>query len=131
MPRHGAIAEPNRGGKEAVCLGCCSAWPDANVIRGGTCATLRLPSDYEERLRSSRAGANSNVLVNRLAHHLQYLIRNISHTVYCRDVIGEFGQNLLVGVAASLELAPGNEVVTVKDFCHSGSPNEAAHEDFG
>src|SRR5260370_32812851 len=77
-------------------------------------------TNYQGRLCASGARADSNLLMNRLAHHLQYPIRNFSHAVGCRDVIRDFGHDLLFGVAAGLELAPGNEVVTVKDFCHSG-----------
>src|SRR5216684_994646 len=33
--------------------------------------------------------------------------------------------------ASGLELAPGDEVVTVKNSCHSGPPNEVEHENFG
>jgi hypothetical protein len=79
-------------------------------------------SDYEERLSASSARADSNFLVNRLAHHSQYAIRDYSHAVYRRDVIREVAHNLFVGSAASLELAPWNKVVTVKDSCHNGSP---------
>src|SRR5258708_4498196 len=84
-------------------------------------------TDYEERLCACGARADSNLLMNRLAHHLQYPIRNFSHAVGCRDVIRDFGHDLLFGVAAGLELAPGNEVVAVKDFCHRAPPNEAQH----
>src|SRR6266404_6836439 len=84
-----------------------------------------------ERLCASGAGADANFFVNGLAHHFQYSIRNFRHAMHCRDVIREFGQDLLVGIAARLELASGNEVVTVKDSCHHESPKEATCEDCG
>lgn len=55
-------------------------------------------------------------------HHRYYLLRNNSHAVRRRNVISSIGQNLFFGLAMRFEIAPRNEIVTVKDFCHSVYP---------
>jgi len=90
-----------------------------------------ISSLYSEWLCASCARANANFLMNRLAHHLHYPIRNISHTVCGRDVIRKFSQNFFVRVATGLKRAPGNEIIAVKNSCHGESPHEAKHGDMG
>ena len=72
----------------------------------------------EERLSACSARTDANFFMNRGTYHRQYLIRNINHAMHGRDVIRYFGQNLIFGVAARFELAPGNQIIAIKDFRH-------------
>jgi hypothetical protein len=54
--------------------------------------------------------------MNRGANHRQYLIRNVGHVMHGGDMIRDFGQNLLFGIAARFELASGNQIIAIKDF---------------
>jgi hypothetical protein len=47
------------------------------------------------------------------------------------DVIRDFGQDLLFGVTARLELASGNEIVAIKDFGHYEYPQNLKYQDSG
>src|SRR5438105_2390435 len=67
-------------------------------------------------------GAKANFFLNGLADHRQNLLRDVHHVMRDRNVIGEIPQDFLFGVSVRLELAPGNETIAVKDFCHDGSP---------
>ena len=88
---------------------------------------LRHLSAYQEGLCARCARTDAHFLVNRGTHHGQYLIGNVSHVMDGRDVIGDIGQDLLLGVAACFERASRNKVITVKNFCHKGSPKYTSY----
>jgi len=124
------MEEPTRGEQEAA-HGCCCSVPGPDELEWNWDEELerrlRLLSVYQEGLCACCARTDANFLMNRGTHHGQYLIGNVSHVMHRRDVIGDIGKDFLLGVAASFERAPRNKVITVKNFCHKGSPKHTSY----
>lgn len=74
------------------------------------------------KLSACSARTDANFFVNRGTHHCQDLIGNIGHVMDRGDVISDLGQDFLFRFAARLELAPGNQIIAIKDLRHGKYP---------
>src|SRR5215472_7169616 len=90
--------------------------------KAGTSSSTAHAERTRGELCACRSCVKPNLFLNRLADHGHDFVRDIQHVMSHGKVIRVLRYHFLVARSASLELAPGNEIIAIKDFHHNRPP---------